>query len=95
MEKSLRIGLIFDYVVSEYTELMIKGVQTACKENNIGLYIFSIGELHDIRGAFEYQNIAVTAFVSSNNLDGIIFISGTQMHYLSKAEISSYIKNPP
>ena len=93
MEKSLRIGLIFDYVVSEYTELMIKGVQTACKENNIGLYIFSIGELHDIRGAFEYQNIAVTAFVSSNNLDGIIFISGTQMHYLSKAEISSYIKS--
>lgn len=91
-KESLRIGLVLDYVVSEYSELVMKGVQSACEKFGIGLYIFPIGELHDIRGAFDYQNVAVGAFVSSKNLDGIIFISGTQMHFLSKQELLSYIK---
>lgn len=89
---TLRIGLVLDYVISEYSELIVKGVQSACNKLGIGLYIFPIGELHDIKSSFDYQNVAVGAFISSKNLDGIIFISGTQMHFLSKSELSSYLK---
>ena len=89
----MRIGLLIDYVVSEYAERIIRGVSLACQEKSAELVVFSIGRLHDLSGAFDYQNIAVSSFVSSNNLDGAIFISGTIMHALSKSEVFSYIKS--
>ena len=89
----MRIGLLIDYVVSEYAERMIEGVSLACKEKSAELIIFSIGRLQDFSGGFDYQNAAVASFASSKNLDGIIFISGTLMHSLTKNEVVSYIKS--
>lgn len=89
----MRIGLLIDYVVSEYAERMIKGVSLACKEKSAELIIFSIGRLQDFSGGFDYQNAAVASFASSKNLDGLIFISGTLMHSLTKNEVVSYIKS--
>ena len=89
----MRIGLFIDFIVSEYAERMIKGVSLACKEKSAELIIFSIGRLQDFSGGFDYQNAAVASFASSKNLDGIIFISGTLMHSLTKNEVVSYIKS--
>ena len=89
----MRIGLVIDYVVSEYAERIIRGVSLACQEKSAELVVFSIGRLQDFSGAFDYQNVAVSSFISSKNLDGAIFISGTIMHSLSKAEAVSYIKS--
>ena len=89
----MRIGLVIDYVVSEYAERIIRGVSLACQEKNAELVVFSIGLLQDISGAFDYQNVAVSSFISSKNLDGAIFISGAITHTLTKAEVSSYIKS--
>ncbi|MBP5520447.1 MAG: GGDEF domain-containing protein [Treponema sp.] len=89
----MRIGLLIDYVVSEYAERMIKGVSLACQEKSVELVVFSMGRLQDLGGAFDYQNVAVSSFVSSKNLDGAIFISGTLMHALTKNEIATYIKS--
>ncbi len=89
----MRIGLLIDYVISEYAERIIRGVSLACQEKSAELVVFSIGRLQDLSGAFDYQNVAVSSFVSSNNLDGAIFISGTIMHSLTKAEVASYIKS--
>lgn len=89
----MRIGLLIDYVVSEYAERMIKGVSLACKEKSAELIVFSIGRLQDFSGGFDYQNAAVASFASSKNLDGLIFISGTLMHSLTKNEVVSYIKS--
>ena len=89
----MRIGLLIDYVISEYAERIIRGVSLACQEKSAELVIFSIGRLQDLSGAFDYQNVAVSSFVSSKNLDGAIFISGTIMHSLTKAEVASYIKS--
>ena len=89
----MRIGLVIDYVVSEYAERIIRGVSLACQEKSAELIVFSIGRLQDISGAFDYQNIAVSSFISSRNLDGAIFISGAIMHTLTKAEVASYIKS--
>ncbi len=89
----MRIGLLIDYVVSEYAERLIRGVSLACQEKNAELIVFTIGKLQDFSGAFDYQNVAVSSFVSSKNLDGAIFISGTIMHTLNKNEVASYIKS--
>ena len=89
----MRIGLIIDYVVSEYAERIIRGVSLACQEKSAELLVFSIGRLQDLSGAFDYQNVAVSSFVSSKNLDGAIFISGTIMHSYNKQEAASYIKS--
>lgn len=89
----MRIGLLIDYVISEYAERIIRGVSLACQEKSAELVVFSIGQLQNLNGAFDYQNVAVSSFVSSNNLDGAIFISGTIMHSLTKAEVASYIKS--
>lgn len=89
----MRIGLLIDYVVSEYAERIIRGVSLACQEKSAELVVFSIGKVQDFSGGFDYQNVAVSSFVSSKNLDGAIFISGTIMHTLSKAEAASYIKS--
>lgn len=89
----MRIGLLIDFVVSEYAERIIRGVSLACQEKNAELIVFSIGKLQDFSGGFDYQYVAVSSFVSSKNLDGAIFISGTIMHTLNKAEAASYIKS--
>lgn len=89
----MRIGLVFDFYISEYTERLLKGVKHACHEKSVELIVFSIGKLQDISGVYDYQNAAVASFISSKNLDGVIFISGMLMHALSKSEAASYIKS--
>ena len=89
----MRIGLIIDYVVSEYAERIIRGVSLACQEKNAELIVFSIGRIQDLSGAFDYQNAAVSSFISSKNLDGAIFISGSITHSFNTTEVASYIKS--
>ena len=88
----MRIGLVIDYVVSEYAERIIRGVSLACQEKDAELVVFSIGQIQSITNAFDYQNVAVSSFVSSKNLDGVIFISGAIMQSQNKSEVASYIK---
>lgn len=92
-ENKLRIGLVIDYIISDYSQMIISGIREACKQIDAKLYIFPIAEIHNIHATYDYQNLAVTALISSKNLDGIIFCSGTQMHYLTKAELISYLKS--
>ncbi len=89
----LRIGVVFDFIIYEYSELIISGIKKACKNYEVELLIFSMGELNDIRSSFAYQNVAVTSFITDKNLDGAIFVSAGQMHFLSKTEVISYIKS--
>lgn len=91
--KRIRIGLLVDYVISDYTQLILVGIKKACLEQDVELLIFPIAAMHNIKYGYDYQYIAVTAFLSLNNLDGIIFCSGTQMHYMSKADLVSYLKS--
>lgn len=92
-KEKFRIGLLIDYAISEYSNLLIEGVQNACKDFDVELLIFVMGELHSLIKPYEYQYLAINALVTKNNLDGIIMTSGTQMHYLSKEELTSYIKS--
>ncbi len=92
-KQRLRVGLVIDYIISDYSQVIISGIREACSEINAELYIFPIAEMHNIHSTYDYQNLAVTALITSKNLDGIIFCSGTQMHHLTKAELVSYLKS--
>lgn len=92
-DKRYRIALVIDYIISDYSNTLLDGIKSACKDFNIELLIFPIGELHSVQYAFDYQYVAVTGLLNSSNVDGIIFASGTQMHYLTKPELASYLKS--
>ena len=92
-DKRYRIAFVIDYIISDYSNILLDGIKSACKDFNIELLIFPIGELHSVQYAFDYQYVAVTGLLNFSNVDGIIFASGTQMHYLKKSELESYLKS--
>ena len=93
MGKRLRIGLLVDYLVSEYSEFLIEGVEACCKKVDADFYIFQMGVLQDTSQNFDYQYVAITAFLSSNNIDGLIFVSTTQTHYMDLDSYISYLNS--
>lgn len=91
--KRYRIGLLVDYINSEYTTTLTQGIKVACKDFDIDLFVFVIGELHNISIPYDYQCVAVAALATKNNLDGVIISSGTQMHFISMEELTTYVKS--
>lgn len=90
--KKIRIGLVIDYLSSEYSENLVTSIQSYCKDKDIELLIYTMGELHDDHSQYGYQNISVTSLISSNNIDGVIMTPGTQMHILTADEFGEYLK---
>ncbi|MCQ2591601.1 MAG: GGDEF domain-containing protein [Treponema sp.] len=90
----MRIGLILDYLSSEYSENLLNGIASYCKENNVELLVYTIGEIKSTsEGSYNYQNLAITALIKKENIDGIIIDSGTQLHGMSKKEFLSYLRS--
>lgn len=93
MRERLRIGLLVDFLVSEYSEFLMKGVHECCKKVNAECIIFPMGELNNHAKNFDYQCVSITAFISEKNIDGIIFVSTTQTHHLEFEAFISYINS--
>ncbi|MCR4743226.1 MAG: GGDEF domain-containing protein [Treponema sp.] len=91
--RKVRVALVIDYITSDYSNTIINGIKAACQKLDIDLLIFSIGELHSLHIPYDYQNVAITSFLSKKNLDGLIFETGSQLHSLTKAELTSYLKS--
>ena len=87
-EKKIRIGLISDYLSSEYSDNLIRGVSTYCAEDDVELMLFPIGDLIPSKDTlnYNYQFAAITSLIKSENLDGIIVASGTLMHNITREE---------
>ena len=89
----MRIGFVADYLNSEYSECLISGITTCCKEHNVELLIYQIGKIKpDNTTGHDYQYMAISSQVNEHNVDGIIISSGTQLHGMSKAAFTSYLK---
>ena len=87
-----RIGLVIDYLASEYSENLINGAASYCNEKDVDLVVFIIGEIHNPSiKTHNYQYVATTAQIRQANVDGIIIASGTQMHGTTKNELISYL----
>ncbi len=89
----MRIGFVADYLNSEYSECLISGITTCCKEHNVELLIYQIGKIKpDNTTGHDYQYMAISSQINEHNVDGIIISSGTQLHGMSKAAFTSYLK---
>lgn len=91
--EKFRVAFLIDYLVSEYSDLVLQGMKAACKQLEMELIILPIAELHDLKKDYDYQYIATTALLTQKNIDGIIFPAGTQMHYLSRSDLETYLKS--
>ena len=90
--KKIRIGFVADYLNSEYSECLVSGITTCCKEHNIELIVYQIGRIRPNNFAgHDYQYLAISSQINEKNVDGIIVSSGTQLHSMPKAEFTSYI----
>ena len=93
-QKRIRIGFVADYLNSEYSECLVSGITTCCKEHNVELLIFQIGKIKpDTSISHDYQYLAISSQINENNVDGIIMSSGTQMHGMSKAAFAAYLRS--
>ena len=93
-ERKKRIGILLDYLTSEYCENLLDGISSYCKENDIELLIYVIGEIYSSApGTFNYQYVATTAQIKEANVDGFVIVSGTQMHTMSQKEFLSYLRS--
>lgn len=90
----MRIGFVADYLNSEYSECLISGITTCCKEHNVEFLIFQIGKIKpDNYTGYDYQHLAITSQINEHNVDGIIISSGTQLHGMSKSAFTSYLRS--
>ena len=91
----MRIGFVADYLNSEYSECLISGITTCCKEHNVELLIYQIGKIKpDAKASgHDYQFLAISSQINENNVDGIIISSGTQLHGMSKTAYTSYLRS--
>lgn len=87
-----RIALVIDYLYSEYVNFLIKSISQRISEKDMDLFIFHIGSPNDQKDTFGYQFMSINVFVTKNNIDGIILISGSLMRYFSKNDFESFIK---
>ncbi len=91
----IRIGFVADYLNSEYSECLVSGITTCCKERNVELLIYQIGKIKPAPNltGHDYQFLAVSSLVNEKNVDGIIISSGTQLHGMSKTAYASYLRS--
>ena len=93
-ERKKRIGILLDYLTSEYCENLLEGISSYCKDNDVDLIIYVIGEIHSSAPAtYNYQYVATTAQIKEANVDGFVIVSGTQMHTMSQREFLSYLRS--
>lgn len=93
-EKKRRIGLVVDYLTSEYSENLMDGVSSYCKEHDVNPFIFPIGELNNIStNDYNYQFVSAIAHVNEHNIDGLIIVSSQQMHKTSNEDFYSFLEN--
>ncbi|MCQ2591600.1 MAG: GGDEF domain-containing protein [Treponema sp.] len=91
--RKIKIGLLLDYIVTEYSEFLAESVRQCCKRLDLECLVFQIGSLQNHFGDFEYQNMASTAFLKENNVDGLIFNSATLTHNVDFKTYTSYLNS--
>lgn len=90
-KKRKRIAIMLDYLTSEYSEELLKGISKCCSENDVDSICFVCGELKYKRNGFSYQYVSINSLIRPNFVDGVVLISGTQMHNITPEEFVEYV----
>lgn len=90
MRNHVCIGLQIDATDSDYAKGIILGVEDWCREQKVGLIIFS-GRSFGWPYGFAYQNAAIYSHVHQGNIDALVIVSGTQCNFISREEFAEYL----
>lgn len=90
--KKWRIGLMSDYLTSEYAENLINGIKNFCMENDLELLLFQMGDIRKTNPEYNnFEYAAMASHINSKNLDGIIVTASTFLHSLSTEEYERFL----
>ncbi|MCK9169472.1 MAG: GGDEF domain-containing protein [Treponema sp.] len=92
-EGKYRIGLVVDYISSEYVQKLYNGVLSYCQKNHMTVLVFPIGQLCNKEFSTDYQYLSVAAHLTAANIDGLIFASGAELEKASTDYLTSYINS--
>lgn len=88
----LRIALYTDYVDSDYVQKIHEGAWKFCKEKNVELIEFPAGEINS-KTSHNYQLLSVASHIKNANVDGLIFLSATQLYHTTPDSLHTYINS--
>lgn len=93
MREKKRIALVIDYIESEYAQNIYAGAAEAAHQNGMDLLAFPISQMRATVYSYDYQYLAVASHLRAKNIDGIIFVSSSQLSYASKEYVASYLRS--
>ncbi|MBO4320331.1 MAG: GGDEF domain-containing protein [Treponema sp.] len=88
-----RLALVIDYIESEYALKIHAGASKYAKDHGMELVVFPISKIMQNTGGYSYQSLSIASHLTSNNIDGIIFVSGSQLSNSTEEYLRSYIKS--
>jgi DNA-binding LacI/PurR family transcriptional regulator/signal transduction histidine kinase len=88
--KRLTIGLITDWIEQRYQASIYAGIADVLREKDINLLSFVIGSLNEPYEFIAQSNL-ISHLVSSENVDGLIIMSGTLSNYIHPEELNTFI----
>ena len=93
MANRFRLGLLIHDYGNEFSQELEAGIMAFCQHVNCTLYVFPIGEMHSPYALYDYQKRAGAALVNPNSVDGLLVATGTQGNFISKEELTAFIKS--
>lgn len=88
-----RIALVIDYIESEYALKIHSGASKYAGEHGMELVVFPIGKIMENIREYSYQSLSIASHLTAKNIDGIIFVSGSQLSNSTADYMWSYIKS--
>lgn len=93
MANRFRLGLLIHDYGNEFSQELEAGIMAFCQHVNCTLYVFPIGEMHSPYAIYDYQKRAGAALVNQNSVDGLLVATGTQGNFITKDELTAFIKS--
>ena len=85
------IGVILDSMISGYQVTLWRGIKAAAQKYDVNLLCFLGREINSAYDNLRFAN-AIYKFIHENNVDGLIFITGTISYRITKAELESFFQ---
>lgn len=85
----INIGMLIGRPEESYQSLLIPGITDFAEENDINLILF-VGRTSNFTNRFDFQYNVINDFVTKNNVDGLIIMTGEMGNYLSLDEIIKF-----
>lgn len=88
-----RFALFIDYIESVYSQRLIDGATRFFSTKDVEFLVFPCGPLNYLGHNFGYQRLAIASLINKKNIDGVIFICGSQETNSTVDQIHSYLKS--